>query len=158
MKLKVSILLAMALCTAVFCALAIPFELPDGRRATTIHPRKIVSTVGKVMPGGWVDILATYHDPHSRQDVTKVLVTNVLVLALYEKKADPSHSREDSMTLAVPDDEAEVVAAADKAGALCVAVLQSDQYAARVSLPPVEDTWRPGEFKRLLEQKKEKSE
>jgi Flp pilus assembly protein CpaB len=129
------------------------FVLP-GLQATTIGTSRVIDAGVTVKPGDRVDILATHHDARNRADVTKVLMTNVLVLGLYEKRADPSHTGEDSITLAVPTEQAALVAAAGKAGALRIVLPHVDEKAVGASRPPVGDFWLPGEFQRLLEERK----
>jgi len=82
------------------------FEIPEGMRAIAIGSNAIpVGT--SVKPGDRVDLLATYHDPRTRQEVTRMVMQNVSVLAV-----------DKSVTLAATPDQVELIAAADGAGAL----------------------------------------
>jgi len=57
------------------------FEIPEGMRAIAIGSNAIpVGT--SVKPGDRVDLLATYHDPRTRQEVTRMVMQNVSVLAV----------------------------------------------------------------------------
>ena len=82
-----------------------------------------------VKPGDRVDILATYTHPTTRQETTQMILQNVLVLAVNRGQTDAQgkEGANSSMTLAVKPEEAELLTAADRAGAL------------RVALRPIQD-------------------
>ncbi len=107
----------------------IAWEIPKGMRAIAIGAGEIPAVGTAVKPGDHVDILATYTDPRTRQELTKMLLQNVLVLAVNKGQTDPSGKTgaDSSMTLAVKPEQTELIAAADRAGAL------------RISLRPVND-------------------
>ncbi len=109
---------------------SLAFEIPDGMRAIAIGASEIQAVGTSVKPGDRVDVLATYQDPRTHQELTKMILQNVLVLAVNRGQTDPSgkEGANSSMTLAVQPEQTELVAAADRAGAL------------RVSLRPVHDS------------------
>jgi pilus assembly protein CpaB len=163
-SMKASLLLVAisALCsTTIFGQSNTPslaFVVPDGMRAIAIGGGAVTDAVASVNAGDRVDILATYQDPSSKQTVTKVVMQNVLVLTVTKGKADPSHKEagESSITLAVRPEQAELVAAADRTGALSVLLRPAhDAKVASPSRPGVGDFWLPGEFQRLLDEKKQ---
>jgi pilus assembly protein CpaB len=107
------------------------FKIPDGMRAIAIGASEIMAVGTSVQPGDHVDILATYMDPRVKQEMTKMLLQNVLVLAVNKGNTDSGGKEggaSSSMTLAVRPEETELIAAADRAGAL------------RVSLRSIKDT------------------
>jgi pilus assembly protein CpaB len=107
----------------------VAYEIPEGMRAISIGGDEVKFVSTTVKPGDRIDILATYHDPRSRQELTKLILQNVLVLAVNRGETDPSgkSGASSSMVLAVSPEQTELVAAADRLGAL------------RVSLRPARD-------------------
>lgn len=106
------------------------YKVPEGMRAIAIGAGEVMSVGTSVQPGDHVDIVATYHDPRTRQELTKMLMQNVLVLAVNRGQTEAGGKEggaASSMTLAVKPEETELVAAADRQGAL------------RISLRPVND-------------------
>jgi pilus assembly protein CpaB len=101
------------------------YEIPTGMRAIAIQAGEVMAVGTAVKPGDRVDILATYTDPNTRQETTQMILQNVLVLAVNKGETD-SQSKgggaNSSMTLAVKPEEAELLTAADRAGALRVAL------------------------------------
>jgi pilus assembly protein CpaB len=104
-------------------------EIPKGMRAISIGAGEVMAVGTSVKPGDHVDILATYQDPRSQQELTKIIMQNVLILAVNKGQTDVNgkEGANSSMTLAVKPEETELIAMADRAGAL------------RVSLRPVGD-------------------
>ena len=100
------------------------FEIPPGMRAIAIGAGEVMAAGSSVKPGDRVDILATYTDPVVHQETTQMILQNVLVLAVNEGVTDQQikHGAKSSMTLAVKPEEAELLTAADRAGALRVAL------------------------------------
>ena len=132
--------------------------IPVGMQAIAIGGGAVTGMVTSVKAGDHVDILATYYDPRSNAEITKMIMQNALVLAVTKGKADTSHKEvgKSSMTLAVKPDQTELVAAADRAGALSVLLPPAhDEKALAPSRPGVGDFWLPGEFQQLLEEKKQ---
>lgn len=107
------------------------YKVPEGMRAIAIGAGEVMSVGASVQPGDHVDIVATYHDRRAKQDVTRMIMQNVMVLAVNRGQTDPGDKgggASSSMTLAVRPDKAELLAAADRQAAL------------RISLRPVNDT------------------
>ncbi len=106
------------------------YEIPEGMRAIAIGAGEIMAVGTSVKPGDRVDILASYQDPRSHLEMTKMILQNVLVLAVNLGETDPAGKKgaSSSMTLAVQPEQTELIAMADRAGAL------------RVSLRPVHDS------------------
>src|SRR5206468_12545568 len=73
-----------------------------------------------VQPGDRVDIIATYQDPRTRQELTKMILQNVMVLAVNRGKtdADGKEGANSSMTLEVTPEQTERVTAAARSGSL----------------------------------------
>jgi len=105
------------------------YEIPQGMRAIAIQAGEVMAVGTAVKPGDRVDILATYTHPTTRQETTQMILQNVLVLAVNKGETDAQGKggANSSMTLAVKPEEAELLTAADRAGAL------------RVALRPVQD-------------------
>ena len=101
------------------------YEIPDGMRAIAIQAGEVMAVGTAVKPKDRVDILATYMDPVTRQETTQMILQNVLVLAVNKGETDAQGKgggANSSMTLAVKPAEAELLTAADRAGALRVAL------------------------------------
>jgi pilus assembly protein CpaB len=97
-------------------------DIPAGMRAIAIGAGEVMAVGSMVKPGDRIDILATYTDPVARQETTQMILQNVLVLAVNEGVTDQQGKTgaKSSMTLAVKPEEAELLTAADRAGALRV--------------------------------------
>jgi len=100
------------------------YDIPPGMRAIAIGAGEVMAAGSAVKPGDRVDILATYTDPVVHQETTQMILQNVLVLAVNEGVTDQQGKTgaKSSMTLAVKPEEAELLTAADRAGALRVAL------------------------------------
>jgi pilus assembly protein CpaB len=106
------------------------YDIPQGMRAIAIQADEVKAVGTAVKPGDRVDILATYTSPTTRQETTQMILQNVLVLAVNKGETDAQSKgggANSSMTLAVKPEEAELLTAADRAGAL------------RIALRPVQD-------------------
>jgi pilus assembly protein CpaB len=79
-----------------------------------------MATASGVKFGDHVDILATYHDPRTNQQLTKMILQNVLVLAVNKRSPGPSPKSvtENFIVLAATREQGELLSAADRAGAL----------------------------------------
>ena len=110
-------------------ASTLALDIPEGMRAIAIGAGEVMAVGTSIKPGDHVDILATYPDPRTRQELTKMLLQNVLVLAVNKGQTDANgkEGANSSMTLAVQPEQTELITAADRAGAL------------RVSLRPFND-------------------
>lgn len=107
-------------------------------RAIAIGADEIKAVGTSVKPGDRVDILATYSEPNTHQETTQVILQNVLVLAVNkgETETQGKAGANSSMTLAVKPEEAELLTAADRAGALRI-MLRSPSDKTVVSSPGV---------------------
>jgi len=105
-------------------------DIPSGMRAIAIGAGEVMAVGTSVKPGDHVDLIATYQDPRTRQALTKMIMQNVLILAVNKGQTDASgkEGANSSMTLAVKPEDTERVTAADREGTL------------RVSLRPVNDS------------------
>lgn len=99
-------------------------DIPPGMRAIAIGAGEVMAVGSTVKPGDRIDILATYTDPVAHQETTQMILQNVLVLAVNQGDTDQQGKTgaKSSMTLAVKPEEAELLTAADRAGALRVAL------------------------------------
>jgi len=99
-------------------------DIPPGMRAIAIGAGEVQAVGSSVKPGDRIDVLATYTDPIARQETTQMILQNVLVLAVNEGVTDQQGKTgaKSSMTLAVKPEEAELLTAADRAGALRIAL------------------------------------
>jgi pilus assembly protein CpaB len=96
------------------------YDIPEGMRAIAIAASEMNATDNAVKPGDHVDILATYSEPNTHQETTRLVLQNVLVLAVNQAETNtqgPTGAKS-SMTLAVKPEEAELLMAADRAGVL----------------------------------------
>jgi pilus assembly protein CpaB len=100
----------------------ISYDIPEGMRAIAIGADEIKAVGTSVKPGDRVDILATYSEPNTHQETTQMILQNILVLAVNkgETETQGKGGANSSMTLAVKPEEAELLTAADRAGALRV--------------------------------------
>jgi pilus assembly protein CpaB len=101
---------------------SLSYDIPDGMRAIAIGASEISAAGNAVKPGDHVDILATYSEPNTHQETTRLVLQNVLVLAVNQAETNtqgPTGAKS-SMTLAVKPEEAELLMAADRAGVLRV--------------------------------------
>jgi|SRR5579862_2049568 len=101
---------------------SISMEIPAGMRAIAIGADEVKAVGSTVKPGDRIDILATYSEPNTHQETTQMILQNVLVLAVNQGETDAQKpgGAKSSMTLAVKPEEAELLMAADRAGALRV--------------------------------------
>jgi pilus assembly protein CpaB len=102
----------------------IAWDIPAGMRAIAIGAGEVMAVGSTVKPGDRIDVLATYTDPVAHQETTQMILQNVLVLAVNKGETDQQgkNGANSSMTLAVKPEEAELLTAADRAGALRVAL------------------------------------
>lgn len=117
---------------------SLAYEVPPGMRAIAIGAGEIQAVGTAVKPGDRVDILATYTDPVNRQETTKTILQVVPVLAINKGQTDPSgkEGASSSLTVLVTPEQAELLAAADRQGALRV-VLRPVQDDSRIDSPGV---------------------
>jgi len=97
-----------------------------GKRAVAVKGDKVIGISGLIQPGNRVDVLVTLTDPRTKQEVTKIVLENVLVLATgphLEGKADKGETAPvDVYTLQVSPEEGEKLALAATQGKLLLAL------------------------------------
>ena len=106
---------------------AIPsLKVPDGMRAVTIGGNQVSLVAGGVRDGDHVDLIATYVDGRTKQEVTKMIIQNVLVLWVNIVETDPNKPNgggaSSSITLCVRPEQTELVKAAERNGTLSVSL------------------------------------
>jgi pilus assembly protein CpaB len=97
--------------------------LKSGKRALAVKGDKVIGLSGLIRPGNRVDVLVTLNDPRNKQEVTKVVLENILVLATGPEiqKSDQDKTETspvDVFTLEVTPEEGEKLALAASQGRL----------------------------------------
>lgn len=109
----------------------IVIKIPAGYRAMTVPVDQVVSVAGFIRPGDYVDVVAGFNEMVMGENIARVILQNVLVLAtdqdLSEDKRDPVVELK-TVTVAVTLEEAEKLA------------LALDQGKVRIVLRPIEST------------------
>src|SRR5690606_4207070 len=104
----------------------LPPVIPEGYRALSVRVNEVIGVAGYVLPGTRVDVVATVNPTNQPPDVTtKVILTNVLVLAAGTKIEQDSEQRPMSVTvvtLLVNPDEAERLTLASTEGKIQLAL------------------------------------
>jgi pilus assembly protein CpaB len=105
----------------------LPPVIPSGKRAVSVRVNEVIGVAGYVLPGTWVDVLATLTPTENRTDVTsKVVLTDVQVLAAgtkIEQSADGGKPMPVSVvTLLVDPTEAERLTLASTEGKIQLAL------------------------------------
>ena len=103
---------------------ALSYRIPEGKRAMTIKVNEVIGVAGFPEPGDHVDILGTFGKDVAGQDKTRVIVQDVLVLAV--SRTQPGGAGKDksdnrvptSITLAISPEEALSVTFTEERGAL----------------------------------------
>jgi pilus assembly protein CpaB len=99
--------------------------LKEGKRAVSVKGDKVVGLSGLVYPGNRVDVLVTVQDPQRKEDRTKIILENILVLATgtqIQKNEKGEPSPVDVYTLEVTPEESERLALAGTEGKLQLAL------------------------------------
>ena len=92
-----------------------------GMRAVAVKGDKVIGISGFIQPGNRVDVLVTMRDPLTKNEITKMVLSNVLVLAAgteIEEKKDGKPQPVDVFTLEVDPEQAERLALAAAEGRL----------------------------------------
>ncbi len=97
------------------------FQLPEGMRAVSIGGSALLGGT-RVEPGDKVDLWATYDDPRTTQKLTKVIVQNVMVLALDNRHADTFGKTNNWIVLMAKAEQVGLIEAVDRAGTLKVSL------------------------------------
>ena len=95
--------------------------IKPGMRAVAVKGDKVIGISGFIQPGNRVDILVTLKDPSTKNEITKMVLSNVLILATgteIEDKADGKPRPVDVYTLEVDPEQAERLALAAAEGKL----------------------------------------
>jgi pilus assembly protein CpaB len=95
--------------------------IKPGMRAVAVKGDKVIGLSGFIQPGNRVDVLVTLKHPVSKNDVTKMVLSNVLVLATgteIEEKSDGKPRPVDVYTLEVDPEQAERLSLASARGKL----------------------------------------
>lgn len=105
-------------------AATLAIKVHEGMRAVAIGGDEVRFVGTSVQPGDRVDIIATYLEPRTRQELTKMILQNVMVLAVNRGKvdADGKEGANSSMTLEVTPEQTELVTAAERSGTLRVSL------------------------------------
>ncbi len=108
---------------------ALAYRIPQGKRAMTVKVNEVIGVAGFPEPGDRVDLLGTFGKDLAGVDKTRMMVEDVLVLAVARDQQtaagvkDKDKNKKDSrgtssITLAVSPEEAVRVAFAEERGAL----------------------------------------
>jgi pilus assembly protein CpaB len=95
--------------------------LKKGMRAIAVKGNKVIGISGFIQPGNRVDVLVTLKDPKTNEEVTKLMLANVLVLATgteIQEQKDGKPSPVDVYTLEVDPEQGEKLALAAAEGKL----------------------------------------
>ena len=99
--------------------------LKQGKRAVSVKGDKVIGLAGLINPGNRVDVLVTIQDPQKKEDRTKLILENVLVLATgtqIQKNEKGEPSPVDVYTLEVTPEEAERLSLGGSEGKLQLAL------------------------------------
>jgi pilus assembly protein CpaB len=91
----------------------------DGYRAVAVGGDKVIGLSGFIYPGNHVDVLVTWKDPKTENEITKLVLSNVPVLAtgtLMQKNEKGEAAPVDVYTLELSPDEAEILTLARNEG------------------------------------------
>jgi pilus assembly protein CpaB len=99
--------------------------LKEGRRAVSVKGDKVIGLAGLINPGNRVDVMVTIEDPQKKEERTKLILENILVLATgtqIQKNEKGEPSPVDVYTLEVTPEEAERLSLAGSEGKLQLAL------------------------------------
>jgi len=102
--------------------------IKPGMRAVAVKGDKVIGISGFIQPGNRVDVLVTINDPSTKNEITKMVLSNVLVLATgteIVEKRDGKPQPVDVYTLEVDPQQAERLALASTEGKLQFALRNS---------------------------------
>jgi pilus assembly protein CpaB len=95
--------------------------IKPGMRAIAVKGDKVIGISGFIQPGNRVDVLVTLEDPRTKTETTKMVLSNVLVLATgteVQEKQDGKPSPVDVYTLEVDPEQGERLGLAAAEGKL----------------------------------------
>ena len=99
-----------------------------GMRAIAVKGDKVIGISGFIQPGNRVDVLVTLKDPRNKSETTKMVLSNVLILATgteFQDKQDGKPSPVDVYTLEVDPEQGEKLSLAAAEGKLQFALRNS---------------------------------
>ncbi len=99
--------------------------LEKGKRAVAVKGDKVIGLAGLIHPGNKVDVLVTIEDPQKKEEKTKTILENIMVLATgtqIQKNEKGEPSPVDVFTLAVTPEEAEILSLGAAQGKLQLAL------------------------------------
>jgi pilus assembly protein CpaB len=99
--------------------------LEKGKRAVAVRGDKVIGLAGLIHPGNKVDVLVTIEDPQKKEEKTKTILENIMVLATgtqVQKNDKGEPSQFDVFTLAVTPEEAETLSLGATQGKLQLAL------------------------------------
>ena len=102
--------------------------IKPGMRAVAVKGDKVIGISGFIQPGNRVDVLVTLKDPNTKNETTKMVLSNVLVLATgteIQEKNDGKPSPVDVYTLEVDPEQSEKLSLAAAEGKLQFALRNS---------------------------------
>ncbi len=105
-------------------AMTLAIKVSPGMRAIAIGGGEVQFVGTQIQPTDRVDILATYQDSRTRLELTRMILQNVLVLAVNRGKtdADGKEGANSSMTIEVTPEQTELITAAERSGSLRVSL------------------------------------
>jgi pilus assembly protein CpaB len=126
--------------------------LEKGKRAVSVKGDKVIGIAGFINPGNRVDVLVTIEDPQKKEDWrTKTILENIMVMATgtqIEKNEKGEPSPVDVYTLAVTNEEGEMLSLAANQGKLQLAlrsVTDTDTVlTSGVNIPKMLASFSPG--------------
>lgn len=126
---------------------ALTYSIPKGQRAVTIKYNEVMGVGGFIHPGDYLDVIGTVPaelTPGSvNKDISKILMQNLLVLAIGTEKArepgQPAAENADkaavtTITLAVSPEQGEKITFADERGSIRL-MLRGNEDKAKVMTP-----------------------
>ena len=99
--------------------------LEKGKRAVAVRGDKVIGLAGLIHPGNKVDVLVTIEDPQKKEEKTKTVLENIMVLATgtdVQKNEKGEPSPVDVFTLSVTPEEAEILSLGAAQGKLQLAL------------------------------------
>jgi pilus assembly protein CpaB len=99
--------------------------IAEGKRAVAIGGDKVLGLSGFVYPGNRVDVLVTWADVETEEEITKTILENVLVLAtgtLMQKNEKGDAAPVDVYTLELTPEESEILTIARNQGKIQLAL------------------------------------
>ena len=125
--------------------------LEQGKRAIAVRGDKFIGVAGFINPGNRVDVLVTIEDPQKKEERTKTILQNIMVMATgtqIEKNEKGEPSPVDVYTLAVTNEEGEMLSLAANQGKLQLAlrsVTDTDTVlTSGVNIPKMLASFSPG--------------